>query len=246
MKRKKLAEEAREQLEAERQRIEQEHRKRIGLPTLPSKDDEKPDSGLADAASEDIADEELTKLLRALSVPVRLFGETHTQRSARYHTLTRAVTISLPPPSAQHPIPTMLEPVPEAEMKTAVKLRAVTDTAARLYLSRQLSSWFTLVLREWAYALAQRDEETKKSFTGQSATNDMTQAVSHLKPLFRKLEKWPQAASELPDDLFKPLLQIVQAAQERRYVDANDGYLQLSIGKAAWPIGVTQVGIHAR
>ena len=36
------------------------------------------------------------------------------------------------------------------------------------------------------------------------------------------------------------------AAQERRYVDANDGYLRLSIGKAAWPIGVTMVGIHER
>lgn len=29
-------------------------------------------------------------------------------------------------------------------------------------------------------------------------------------------------------------------------MDANDGYLRLSIGKAAWPIGVTMVGIHAR
>ena len=38
----------------------------------------------------------------------------------------------------------------------------------------------------------------------------------------------------------------MMAAQERRYVDANDGYLRLSIGKAAWPIGVTMVGIHER
>ena len=41
-------------------------------------------------------------------------------------------------------------------------------------------------------------------------------------------------------------MEIVNAAQERRYVDANDGYLRLSIGKAAWPIGVTMVGIHER
>jgi hypothetical protein len=41
-------------------------------------------------------------------------------------------------------------------------------------------------------------------------------------------------------------VEIVKAAQERRYVDANDGYLRLSIGKAAWPIGVTMVGIHER
>ena len=42
------------------------------------------------------------------------------------------------------------------------------------------------------------------------------------------------------------VLEIVHAAQERRYVDANDAYLRLSIGKAAWPIGVTMVGIHER
>lgn len=43
-----------------------------------------------------------------------------------------------------------------------------------------------------------------------------------------------------------PIVEIVKALQERRYVDANDGYLRLSIGKAAWPIGVTMVGIHER
>ena len=41
-------------------------------------------------------------------------------------------------------------------------------------------------------------------------------------------------------------MEIVHAAQQRRYVDAADGYLRLSIGKAAWPIGVTMVGIHER
>jgi pre-mRNA-splicing factor 18 len=59
--------------------------------------------------------------------------------------------------------------------------------------------------------------------------------------LFRKFEK-----GDLPDDLLEPIVEIVKAAQERRYVDANDGYLRLSIGKAAWPIGVTMVGIHER
>ena len=42
------------------------------------------------------------------------------------------------------------------------------------------------------------------------------------------------------------ILRIVKAMQERRYVDANNVYLRLSIGRAAWPIGVTMVGIHER
>lgn len=30
------------------------------------------------------------------------------------------------------------------------------------------------------------------------------------------------------------------------FVQANDAYLQMAIGNAPWPIGVTMVGIHAR
>lgn len=59
--------------------------------------------------------------------------------------------------------------------------------------------------------------------------------------LFRKFE-----AGDLDDSLVAPIVEIVKALQERRYVDANNGYLRLSIGKAAWPIGVTMVGIHER
>jgi pre-mRNA-splicing factor 18 len=41
-------------------------------------------------------------------------------------------------------------------------------------------------------------------------------------------------------------MEVVHLAQLKRYVHANDAYLRLSIGKAAWPIGVTMVGIHER
>lgn len=30
------------------------------------------------------------------------------------------------------------------------------------------------------------------------------------------------------------------------FAQANDAYLQMAIGNAPWPIGVTMVGIHAR
>lgn len=65
--------------------------------------------------------------------------------------------------------------------------------------------------------------------------------VTNTQQLFRKFEK-----GDLDVGILEPVVEIVKAAQERRYVDANDGYLTLSIGKAAWPIGVTMVGIHER
>lgn len=40
--------------------------------------------------------------------------------------------------------------------------------------------------------------------------------------------------------------EIVQCMVQREYINANDAYLRMAIGNAAWPIGVTNVGIHSR
>ncbi|KZF23961.1 hypothetical protein L228DRAFT_227812 [Xylona heveae TC161] len=249
-KRKRLAEESRKRREEEAEREERARRKRLGLPERPSSETPTGTSsadGTPLPEDEDIPDDELVSKLRELSEPVTLFGESHKQRVRRYRRLTAAAksreASSTPQPggltSADLPIPTTLILVPEKEMK--VPALPPKDDKAREYLYRQLASYFTMVLREWAAALANRPESVRQSFQGKAAFNAMLQARENMRPLFRNFEK-----SDLKDDLLKPIVEIVHAAQERRYVDANDGYLRLSIGKAAWPIGVTQVGIHAR
>ena len=137
------------------------------------------------------------------------------------------------------PIPTTLQLVPEKDMK--VNLQVPKDKQGREFLFRQLASYFTMVLKEWDLTLLRRDAEVKESYQGKQAYAAMVQARENMRPLFKKLEKF-----DLPDSIVEPVVEIVHAAQERRYVDANDGYLRLSIGKAAWPIGVTMVGIHER
>lgn len=47
---------------------------------------------------------------------------------------------------------------------------------------------------------------------------------------------------ELEQDVLRLLAEIIHYAQNRSYQRANDAYLRLSIGNAAWPIGVTMVG----
>ena len=42
------------------------------------------------------------------------------------------------------------------------------------------------------------------------------------------------------------MAEIVHFMQTRSYQQANDAYLRLSIGNAAWPIGVTSIGLHER
>ncbi|KAH7193461.1 uncharacterized protein B0J16DRAFT_369566 [Fusarium flagelliforme] len=225
-KRRKLAEDMRKRREEQEAEDERARRKRLGLPELVKAKSEDAEEGVH--ASEDVPEEELIEKLRALGEPVVLFGESHAARVRRYRRLTTVIT--------KGPIPTTLQLVDEKDMKVDTELPK--DKEGRKWLFRQLASYFTMVLTEYERAMEAEKRDTSASKT---AYNAMVQTRENMKPLFRKFEQ-----GELDDDILKPVLEIVQALQERRYVDANDGYLRLSIGKAAWPIGVTMVGIHER
>lgn len=50
---------------------------------------------------------------------------------------------------------------------------------------------------------------------------------------------------QVAPDVLMRIAEIVHYMQQREYRMANDSYLQLSIGNAPWPIGVTAVGCVA-
>ncbi len=240
-KRRRLAEESRLKREAKAAEEEKARRKRLGLPELlppseggeeakPDAEDEEDD----DLEEGDIPEEELRQKLRALGEPAVLFGEGHSARVRRYRKAARGPSLA---PAG--PIATTLTPLEEKDMKVPDAVPAASDKKARRYLFRQLASYFNMVLREWELALAREDNED--TFAGQAAHHAMVSSKETMRPLFRKFEQ-----GDLDESILEAIVEIVKAAQERRYVDANDGYLRLSIGKAAWPIGVTMVGIHER
>lgn len=68
-----------------------------------------------------------------------------------------------------------------------------------------------------------------------------SQTKVYMKPLLRKLKK-----KSIPEDILDSLTDIVKRLLNRDYIKASDAYLQMAIGNAPWPIGVTMVGIHAR
>jgi len=236
-KKRKLAEESKARREEDEARQERLRRKRLGLPELSKQQQNDKDKEKEKEDELDIPDAELVDKLRALNEPAILFAESHKSRLRRYHKLT---SLALTPTLSTGPIPTTLEPVPEADMLIPTNT-PTANTPERSFLFRQLSSYFTLLLTEWSHALSQRDMATKESHQGRLASTNLTQTISNLTPLFRKFE-----SQDLPDSVLTPVCAIVRDAQQRRYVAANDGYLRLSIGKAAWPIGVTMVGIHER
>lgn len=237
-KRLRLAEEIRLRREAKDAAEERARRKRLGLPETPppttTDAPSAPESDLSDSDSdnEDIPPSDLASKLRALGQPVLLFGESHAAALRRYRRLVA-------PPAARQPIPTTLRPLPEKAMKVPSTVPPASDRRGRRRLFRQLASYFNMILLEWELALAR--EDNADTTAGRAAHSAMAQSRETMRPLFRKFEK-----GDLDESILEAVVEIVKAAQERRYVDANDGYLRLSIGKAAWPIGVTMVGIHER
>lgn len=220
-KKQKLAAESKKRREEEEEAEERERRRRLGLPDLPSKDSDKtPDD---DDELKDMEEDELTEKLRGLDEPIRLFGENHRSRLRRYHRLVKRAATQQK--LTDGPIPTTLEPVPGGKM--IISATIPKEEAERLFLFRQLGSYFNMVLSEWELALAKRDVSVRQSFQGKQAYNAMIQSRENMKPLFRRFEK-----SDLEDGLLDPIVEIVHKAQQRRYVDANDAYLRVSIGKA--------------
>ncbi|KAL2024410.1 hypothetical protein VTK56DRAFT_8221 [Thermocarpiscus australiensis] len=252
-KRRRLAEESRRRREEKEAEEERARRRRLGLPEVPPKADEQVDSSAAAAEEEDeedeglvqgaegeggdIPEEELVRKLRGLGEPAVLFGESHAARLSRYRKAARGAAAASA--AATGPIATTLAPVEEKDMKVSGTVPPASDKKARRFLFRQLASYFNMVLREWEAALAR--ENNAETFAGQTARNAMLSSKETMRPLFRKFEQ-----GDLDESILEAVVEIVKAAQERRYVDANDAYLRLSIGKAAWPIGVTMVGIHER
>jgi pre-mRNA-splicing factor 18 len=104
-----------------------------------------------------------------------------------------------------------------------------------------VGKFLKFLLEIWGRSLNDRPEEVKASTAGKIACATYSQTQAYLKPLFKQL-----ARNKLIDDITTHLIHIVRNVLERDYVKANDAYLQMAIGNAPWPIGVTMVGIHAR
>ncbi|GBP08084.1 Pre-mRNA-splicing factor 18 [Eumeta japonica] len=97
------------------------------------------------------------------------------------------------------------------------------------------------LLTMWGQQLNSAIATEKTAIKHKMARATYTQTQVYLKPLMRKLKK-----GHLPEDICDSLTEITKHLLERNYIMASDAYLQMAIGNAPWPIGVTMVGIHAR
>ena len=101
--------------------------------------------------------------------------------------------------------------------------------------------FFKRMLHEWEETLNNRPDAVKRTHKGKSLATTQKQTRDNIKPLMKLLQR-----RSCPDDILKETLKIVLNCDQREYVRANEAYLLLAIGNAAWPMGVTSVGIHER
>ncbi|KAF1332731.1 Pre-mrna-splicing factor 18, partial [Globisporangium splendens] len=101
--------------------------------------------------------------------------------------------------------------------------------------------FFKTMLQSWERDLANRPDHVKRTAQGKIAMKTMKQCKDYIRPLFKLCKQ-----RQVPPDILPNLVEIVKFCKQGEFVMANDAYIKLAIGNAAWPIGVTMVGIHER
>uniref|UniRef100_A0A7S2XGY2 Pre-mRNA-splicing factor 18 n=1 Tax=Lotharella oceanica TaxID=641309 RepID=A0A7S2XGY2_9EUKA len=249
-----------EQEKREKRRIKQENRerRRNGLPLI---EEEKK----ADEEEEQVDEKELMPVwevkrrLRILGHPITLFGETELERWKR---LKEQELIAHERLGGSMGVGDLFRDIIKKEVEEDLQNADLLDGMGEehkkekmLKKERQMAKYtkkrerdsfkhdqlyalyfFKRMLYEWEDELERRDNEEKRTIKGKMDSATQKQCRQFIKPLFKLLKK-----KEVPADVFKHVLTIVVKCEERNYKKANEAYMMLAIGNAAWPMGVTMV-----
>jgi pre-mRNA-splicing factor 18 len=101
--------------------------------------------------------------------------------------------------------------------------------------------WIERMMLEWKLWILQNSAELKCTEYGRKKITTFKQCEEFMKPLNAQLKR-----KSLERSLCERLSSIVRHCKVRHYKKAMDEYILFAIGNAAWPIGVTCVGIWAR
>mmetsp|Transcript_13360 Transcript_13360/g.32126 ORF Transcript_13360/g.32126 Transcript_13360/m.32126 type:complete len:367 (-) Transcript_13360:1233-2333(-) len=208
----------------------------------------------------------ITKQLREFGLPIRFFGENHDQRLQRLKDALEQKKNALAGQSEmdefrlgkghgirntflgrkdeeqqqqqqqeQNKKRKLEEKKKEAEVEEAADDDDQDDPPKVIY------KFFKTLLKQWEQDLTERSDIAARSVAGRNESRTLKQCKDYIRPLFKLCK-----SRKLGPGIQAHLMKIVQFAKEGEFVKANDAYIDVSIGRAAWPIGVTMVGIHAR
>merc|ERR1712059_2818 len=104
-----------------------------------------------------------------------------------------------------------------------------------------ISEWIKVMMTWGGHELNSRHEGDIMTVKGKMESATYTQTKGYVKPLLKLLRK-----NQCNDDIRDSLSNMVKFIMQRDYILASEKYMEMSIGNAPWPIGVTNAGIHAR
>ena len=126
-------------------------------------------------------------------------------------------------------------PAAAAAAAAAPTEEELNDKPKRIY------RYFKSLIRQWEEDLSRRPDAVRRTAAGKNETKTLKQCRDYIRPLFHLCKR-----RELEEEIRDRLFDIVVRCEIGEFVRAHDAYMDVAIGRAAWPIGVTMVGIHAR
>ena len=127
------------------------------------------------------------------------------------------------------------------EVEQCTKPHHESDDEADNDPAKKVYKFLKGLLKEWEAELEARPNSVANSVAGRNESKTLKQCKDYIRPLFKQLKR-----RKLEAGMQAHLTKIVDFAQQGEFVKAHDAYMDVAIGRAAWPIGVTMVGIHAR
>ena len=217
-----------------------------------------------------LAREDVISKLRDKLEPILLFGETEDEANLRLRSLVIEEGDSFKLKNTGNNFQEALKKVDQQYLK-AVEKNDVTDEdkdknklELKLYSTNRtwselleladdlrrgdhkhdemvISEWIKVIMTMWGHELNSRHEVEKMTVKGRMDAAQYKQTMGYLKPLLKMLRK-----STLTEDIRDSLSNMVKFITYRNYIVANEKYMEMAIGNAPWPIGVTNSGIHVR
>jgi len=201
---------------------------------------------------------EIIARLRDINYPIFLFGESRMatykrmlmlERTAREQARKGDVSCDLRSDGAG--LNTQLTDLRNLHQRTNLDAQADHDSDSDVDLpvaeddnARQqhyVYKWSRRMLKAWQEELAARPESYRAAIEGKHEIAQYRQSRRDLKPLLKKLKN-----REVPTNIANPLFEAVSLCDERKFKEAQEKYMELSIGNAAWPVGLNRVSIHMR
>lgn len=200
------------------------------------------------ASNGSIQKKEAISRLRQLGEPITLFGEGDEERYSRLKRLEfqgRAneemnigqQNIFLHGFDSNISLYSINEDQPRVEIYD--ELEHVEGESNQKFILR----WIEAQLTEWEKLLKCRKKAESETEKGRQDSAQYYQTKRDIQPLVNSLKTLD---GKVDQEVLDKLFEIVSLCNQRDYNKAQDKYIELAIGNAPWPMGVTMVGIHER